>query len=287
MKMVQPILLVSNKSGQNLNRGVLLKNILKQGYLLRAVGLLCVLVFTSSCGFLFGGDNTPNTTDESALKTELTGESVTCSESNRCNTFCKKMFSAELDRLEKCLKFKSSGVGDIHTAYSSMERGRWSAIKAEYMQVLTEFDDQIWPEFAQRKNKISAREMLLWVAKQKEVALLLDKGDEEEGSKILKNAFSVLGEPAEKDKAVIKGMEKKVETAKNQNFFQTAVMNKNDEAFKAGHTLLTAECKSQKSCIKSFYCDTDEDIVFGKLNTLGLGKEISGGGLFRSNCNSK
>ena len=71
---------------------------------------------------------------------------------------------------------------------------------------------------------------------------------------------------------------------KQQNFFQAAVLNKNDSAFKAGHTLLKAECKSQKSCIKSFYCATDEDIVFGKLNSLGLGAEVDGGGLFPNEC---
>ncbi len=242
------------------------------------------IFFFSSCGFLFGGAQ--NQTEESALKPELAGETVTCSESSRCNTLCKKMFSAEADRLEKCLKLKSSDVGELYTAYSSMERGNWSVIKAEYMQVLTDFDEDIWPEFAKRNDKVSAREMLLWVAKGKDVATLLDNedDDEEEGSKILKRAFAVLGAPAEKDKVVIEGMKKNVDTTKQQNFFQVSVLNKNDDAFQAGHTLLKAECKNQKSCIKSFYCATDEDIVFGKLNSLGLGAEVDGGGLFPDEC---
>ena len=262
----------------------------RAGYLELLVFLLMPL-FIASCGLLFGDRAQPGSED-STNQPELAGITAECSANNRCPALCKKMFNGEPDRLDKCLTLQSSDVGEINAVYSSMEKGSWSTIKPAYMKVLVEFDDELWPEFAKVNEKAFARNMLLWVAKQKEAAELLDEGEsgddgDSEGSLILKNAFSVLGLPAHKDKVVIEGMKQYVDDSKNkQNFFQVSAFNKNDEAFKAGYTLLKAECEGRASCMKKFYCDIDEDIVFGRLNSLDLGSEIEGGGLYKSECDN-
>ena len=177
------------------------------------------------------------------------------------------------------MKENSFEIGQLNIVYSAMEKGNWDSIKQEYLKSLVDFDDSIWVKYARVNNKVSAREMLLWVAKEEDVAELLD-----EDRFVLKNAFTVLGSPAHKDIVVFEGMKVNLDIDRNQTFFEVSALNKNDKAFKAAHELLTEECEEQKNCIKNLYCDLNQSVVFGKLNELELGVGTFGRNLYADQC---
>ncbi len=232
---------------------------------------LSVLFLSSSCG-LFSGEEA--TDDEKS--TALLREAGECSTS-RCVALCDELFSADASLLSRCLEQDSANVDQINSTYRAMDRGNWEAIKPESLKTLIEFDDDIWPEFARVNDKLSARDMLFWVAEEKEVSALLD-----DDNIVLKNAFSVLGAPVHE--AVLEGMTKNVDEDNDRVFFQVSVINNNEDAFKSAHELLKEECDERTVCIKQVYCDINEDIVFGKLNELGLGQEVDSGGLYKDAC---
>lgn len=230
----------------------------------------------NSCG-LFSSEEKG---EEDSSTPVFTGDSsLECADSSRCVEICKKLFSAESHFLSKCLKANSFEIGQINVVYSAMEKGSWDSIKQEHLKSLVDFDDSIWVKYARVNNRVSAREMLLWVAKEEDVAALLD-----DDNLVLKNAFTVLGAASYKDIAVFEGMKKNVDIDRNQAFFEVSALNKNDKAFKAAHALLKEECEERKNCIKQLYCELNQSVVFGKLNELELAADVGGRNLYADEC---
>ena len=64
-----------------------------------------------------------------------------------------------------------------------MKQGNWSAIQADDIEVLAEFDLEIWFQYADTNRRYSLN-MLEWIAKTPEAANLLD-----DNTKILKKSF--------------------------------------------------------------------------------------------------
>lgn len=240
---------------------------------LSVLSFIFILLFISSCG-LFSDEEEE---EDSSTPTFTGDSSLECADSRRCVEICKKLFSAESHFLSKCLKTNSFEIGQINVVYSAMEKGNWDAIKQEQLKSLVDFDESIWVKYARVNNRVSAREMLLWVAKEEAVAELLD-----EDHLVLKNAFTTLGAPAYENIVVFEGMKTNVDIDRNQTFFEVSALNKNDRAFKAAHGLLEEECEEQKNCIKTLYCDVNQFVVFGKLNELELG--VGGRDLYPDQC---
>lgn len=246
---------------------------------------LSILVFFlivgvgSSCGFFTGSSEETGGKDDTEFKGVT---SLKCSDSQRCKTYCNKWFATKSSLLRKCLDQESADVSTLNGVLASMEKGSWDSIKPEELHVLTEFDEDIWPEYASINNKTSARDMLLWVAEEEKIADKLD------GNKaVLKNAFSVFGAPAHRDQVVFEGMKKDVDIERHRTFFEVSVFNNNNKAFKEAHNLLKEECNNRKTCIKTVYCDIGVDNVFGRLNELELGQDADtdGDSLHRDECN--
>ena len=228
-----------------------------------------------SCGF--GGDSS----GEKDPKEEPKFVDAECTEDSRCKEQCKKLFSLETDLLNKCLKQDVADVSQLNVVVSAMDKGNWNSIKPEPLKILVDFDEDIWVKYAD-VNIARAKEMLVWVAKNEEIANHL--GDEQAP---LKAAFaSVGGERFREDIRVIEGMKAEVEVNKRRTFFEESVHNQNDTAFEAAHALLKRECNESKACIQKVYCDIGESLVFGKLNTLDLGGDAvaSGNELHQSDC---
>lgn len=239
-----------------------------------------VMGFSSSCG-VFSGES--KKTDENEGTEQFGGESsLECSNSERCRGYCNSLFAADSSLLSKCLDQESGDITNLNAAILSMEKGGWDSIKVEHLHILVEFDDGVWPKYAGVNDKVSAREMLLWVAKDEGIADLLD-----EEHKVLKNAFTVLGAPAHEQDVIFEGMKKDVDLEKRRSFFEVSVFNKNDKAFKAAHALLKEECDDRKFCVRKLYCDVNQTVVFGKLNELELGgdADVDGGSLHGDECN--
>ena len=247
---------------------------------------LSILVFFlivgvgSSCGFFTGSSGKAEAEDNTEFKGVT---SLKCSDSQRCKTYCDKWFATKSSLLRECLDQESADVNTLNSVLASMEKGSWNSIKPEELHILTEFDEDIWPEYASVNNKISARDMLLWVAEEEEIA------DKLNGNKaVLKNAFSVfMGPGPHRDQVVLEGMKKDVDIERNRTFFEVSRDNNNNKAFKEAHNLLKEECNDRKSCIKKVYCDIDKDPVFGRLNELELGQDADtdGSSLHRDECN--
>ena len=247
---------------------------------MRVLNILSFIFFLSifnSCG-LFSEEEKE---DDDSTQVFTGDSSLECSDSSRCVEICKKLFSAESVLLSKCRKTNSAEIAQINVIYSSMGKGNWDSIKTEHLKVLIDFDDDIWPKYARVNNKVSAREMLLWVAKEEDVATLLD-----DKQIILKNAFTIMGAPAYEEEAVFEGMKTDVDIERNQTFFEVSALNKNDRAFQAAHELLKEECEEQKNCVKTVYCDVNQSVVFGKLNELELGADadVDGQNLYADEC---
>ena len=204
---------------------------------------------------------------------------VDCEESDLCKQQCNKLFSIDVLLLNKCLDQKSNIVSKMNSVFPPMQKGNWKSIKADSLKALIDFDDDIWPKYA-GVNTTQSREMLLWVAKNKDIARLLD-----DDHKILGNAFRVLGF-ASYDKKVQEGMNKDVDLDNQHTFFEVSVHSENDSAFKAAHELLRKECgENNKPCVKKVYCNIGRDLVFGKLNNLDLGEDADPDGtLNRVDC---
>ena len=247
---------------------------------MRVLNLLSFIFFLSifnSCG-LFSEEEKE---DDDSTQVFTGDSSLECSDSSRCVEICKKLFSAESVLLSKCRKTNSAEIAQINIIYSSMGKGNWDSIKTEHLKVLIDFDDDIWPKYARVNNRVSAREMLLWVAEEEDVATLLD-----DKQVVLKNAFTIMGAPAYEEEVVFEGMKKDVDIERNQTFFEVSALNKNDRAFQAAHELLKEECEEQKNCVKTVYCDIYQSVVFGKLNELELGADadVDGQSLYADEC---
>ncbi len=239
---------------------------------------LFIVTFQSSCGLF--GDSTVGDEDPDDGKNVLDLEdAVECSDSARCKQQCNKLFTTDASLLEKCLDQKSSDISQINAAFAPMEKANWEAVKALPLAFLVDFDEDIWPKYA-GINRVKAREMLLWVAKNDDIADLLD-----EDHNVLRNAFSALGSSSY-DKKVQAGMIEDVDLEENHTFFEVSVHNNNDKAFRAAHELLKEECgENDKLCVKKVYCDIGHDPVFGTLKRLELGEDAdSDGTLNRDDC---
>jgi len=233
---------------------------------------------SGSCG-LFSGESTSRVDgEETAL--EFAGDvSSRCSDSERCRSYCDDLFSHDISLRDKCVDQNSDDVSKLNAAVSAMETGNWSSIKSEHLSILVEFDEDIWPEYAGINDRVSAQSMLLWIAQEEEIADLL--GEEQ---KVLKNAFAVLGDPAYSG-VVLEGMKKFVDLDNDQSFFEVSALQGNDNAFQEAHALLRKECGNNEPCIKKFYCEINQDRVFGKLNELELAQDTGvSGSLYRDNC---
>ena len=246
-------------------------------FLNAVVLFLFIVTFQSSCGLFSdstGDDEDPDDKNGPNLET-----SVECSDSARCKQQCNKLFTTDASLLDKCLDQKSSDVSQINAAFSPMEKANWDSIKAISLDVLVDFDKNIWPKYA-GINRVKAREMLLWVAKNDDIADLLD-----EDHNILRNAFSTLGSTSY-DEKVQTGMTEDVDLEENRTFFEVSIHNNNDKAFKAAHELLKEECgENDRFCVREVYCSIENDLVFGTLNRLELGEDAdSDGTLNRSDC---
>ena len=241
------------------------------------------MVLNTSCG-IFSSDS--NELLENGNNEKFEGDvSSKCVDSLKCKEVCKKLFSEQSSLLDKCRNQESGDVSKLKTAVTGMEKGSWAAIKTEYLYILTNFDKNIWPKYA-GVVYVKSREMLLWVAKNKEIADLLDEEHE-----VLRRAFKILGAPAHADIVVFDGMKKDVDVEKAQSFFEVSALAEegagNDKAFKAAHELLKSECgENKKSCVKSLYCAVDQDKVFAKVNELELAEDtgVTGHRLHRGNC---
>lgn len=227
-----------------------------------------------SCGL--GGDSKKEDSEGGPKFVE-----AECTEDSRCKEQCKKLFSLETDLLNKCLKQDSADVSQLNVVISAMDKGNWNSIKPDPLKIIVDFDEDIWVKYA-GVNIARAKEMLVWVAKEEEIANHL--GDEQAP---LKAAFaSVGGERFREDIRVIEGMKAEVEINKKRTFFEESVHNQNDTAFEAAHELLKRECDESKACIQKLYCDIGESVVFGKLNTLDLGSDVAdtGNDFSQSDC---
>ena len=227
-----------------------------------------------SCGL---GDDSK----EEGSEGEIKFVDAECTEDPRCEERCKKLFSLETDLLNKCLEQDSADVNQLNIVVSAMDKGNWNSIKPEPLKILVDFDEDIWVKYV-GVNIARTKEMLVWVAKNEEIANHL--GDEQAPLKV---AFaSVGGERFHEDIRVIEGMKAEVEGNTGRTFFEESVHNQNDTAFKAAHRLLKRECDERKTCIKKVYCDIGESVVFGKLNNLDLGGDAVGSGdeLHQSTC---
>lgn len=239
--------------------------------------LFIIVSFNNSCG-LFSADSDNEEEVETGGFTGIS--SVECSSSQRCKEYCNKWFSAKSSLFDRCLDQESDDVTKLNAALSSMDKGNWDSIKKEDLSILTKFDEDLWPQYASVNSKVFARDMLLWVAKNEEIADHLDEDGE-----VLKNAFTVLGAPVHKKDVVFESMKVDVDLDNRRTFFEVSVFDKNDKAFTAAHDLLKKECDSVKSCIKKVYCDIDATQVFGKLNELELGGDADDGdNLHRDEC---
>ena len=241
---------------------------------------LFIVSFSGSCG-LFSSESEKKDEDDENVDKFRGDISLECSQSERCKGYCNDLFAANPSLLSKCLDQESDDVTNLNAVISSMEKSSWDSIKKEPLYILVNFDDSIWPKYASVNSTVSAQEMLLWVAKEEEVADLLDEKNE-----VLRKAFTILGAPAHKDSVVFEGMKQDVDLDNRQSFFEVSALNKNDKAFRAAHDLLKEECNS-KACIKRLYCDIDATFVFGKLNELELGgdADADGDSLHRDECN--
>ena len=219
--------------------------------------------FSVSCGL---GDASEGDDSEGKLKFV----EAECTDDQRCKEQCKKLFGLEADLLDKCLKQDSADVSQLNVVISAMDKGNWTSIKPEPLKILVDFDEDIWVKYAD-VNIARAKEMLVWVAKNEEIAGHL--GDEQAPLRV---AFAnVGGERFHEDKRVIEGMKVDVEGNKNRTFFEESVHSENDTAFKAAHELLKRECDEEKTCIKTLYCEIGESVVVGKLNALELGGDAA------------
>ncbi len=225
--------------------------------------------FGSSCGMFSSEDSKP--TD--GLTGEFKGAiSDACQNSQRCKVHCNNLFVTK-SLLKKCLDQTTDRVSKLHAALSAMEKGNWSSIKAEHLQIVIDFDEDLWPKYASVNNRELAHAMIKWVANESKVAAFL-----KEDQRALRNAFLVLGTPGNGEKDIIlRGMKKDVDLEKEQTFFEVSALKKNDNAFQAGHEILKEECEKRKSCIKRLYCDVNQTVVFAKLNELGLGGDADDG----------
>ena len=240
--------------------------------------LFIIVSFSNSCGLFSADSDNEGKDDETGGFTGAS--SLKCSSSQRCKEYCTKWFSAKSSLFDECLDQESDDVTKLNAALSSMDKGNWDSIKKEDLSVLIKFDEDLWPQYASVNNKVFARDMLLWVAKNEEIANHLDDDNE-----VLKNAFTVLGAPAHKNDVVFAGIKVDVDLDNRRTFFEVSVFDNNDKAFTAAHDLLKKECDSVKACIKKVYCDIDATVVFGRLNTLDLGGDADdGGSLHRDEC---
>lgn len=234
--------------------------------------------FSSSCG-VFSSQNSK--LEEVTGGNEFKGSTSTeCQTSQRCKVHCNNLF-IQKSLLEKCLSQTTAQVSKLHAALSAMEKGNWSSIKAEHLQVLVDFDEDLWPKYAGVNNRELAHAMIQWVASEPKVADFL-----QDDQRALRNALLVLGAPGNGDREIIlKGLKEDVDLEREQSFFEVSALKKNDNAFRAGHAVLKEECEERKSCIKKLYCDVNQTVVFAKLNSLGLGGDADdGGSLYADEC---
>ena len=208
---------------------------------------------------------------EAELEDIFGGESI-CKDNPSCVDNCQELFARSSSLADRCGELSVRDVRNMKRIVLAMERGQWDSIEVDELEVIVDFDIGFWLEHV-GISKESARNMLVWVAEETEIAELLD----DEGE-VLKRAFEEIGEAYE-DNAVIEGMKDRIDRIDNRNFFELAAINDNEDAFTNAHHLLKEECDEDRVCMKGVYCSSCADIIFGQLNRLDLGDDVDRDGL--------
>ena len=193
--------------------------------------------------------------------------------SDQCESYCRDVFSFS-DHYEKCVDLGYSSAQKVESVYSRMEKGNWSSITSEELDVLVDISIEPWLRQA-RSFHASAKEMLLWIAKNKDIARLLD----DEGS-ILKEG---LGSVSYKRnvRGLKEGLSLQLEDGKR--FLEVMAWERNDEGLKKMHQLILNVCGNRDGCIEDVYCTyKDEDIVFESITDLELHSDFSDVDVFHS-----
>ena len=228
--------------------------------------------FAVFCLYISCSSSSSNSENELDQFEKTFGRISKCSENPGCKSDCRRLFIKDSSLVERCSSRSITDVRYMKKIVLAMERGQWSSIQASELEVVFEFNRDLWLDHA-AISKNSSREMLVWVAEEEEIAELLD-----DDGRVLKTAFKEVGS-SYGDNSVIEGMKDRVDLTDNRNFFEIAAVNDNNDAFKNAHNLLKKECDEERVCIKQVYCSSCADIIFGRLNELDLGEDADSDGL--------
>lgn len=226
-----------------------------------------IILFYSSCGLQSQNMNNHVNADTKTTKKEKPKiiKSI-CEDNNNCKNICNNLFQDEL--LDRCYEQSVSDVNQLKVVINNMRKNKWKNIKSQSLKILTDFDKDIWAKYS-GTNDIFSKDMLIWIAKNPDIAEILDPS-----SRVLKNAFIELGSAFDKEDKIKYGMKCHIEEQNKEpySFFAVSALEGNSKAFEAGHKLLSEECENtdevlQFTCIKQIYCSLNH-IVFSELKNI-------------------
>ena len=207
-----------------------------------------------------------------------------CSTQSACESRCQVLFK-ESDSFKTCLNLKTGGVEDLENTLNKIKEGSWDSLKTSQISTLMQVDKEarVWLRYI-GGHKTKSRDMLLWLAENKDISPLL-----KDNTKILKSAFKNIARAGGREPPAVEGMTTDIDDSEQgvQAFFEICAEEKNEEGFRLGHELLVEECEDKgKFCVKTVYCRIKSPLVFSLLNALDLGEEADtdDGQLHISDC---
>ena len=192
-----------------------------------------------------------------------------CRQDTHCEQDCREAFVGNSQLVDRCQNQKVSEVKVIKEVMKLIKNGAWASIKEDKAEIALEFDRKLWLDYVD-VNKEKAKNFLAWVAEHPRIAKLLDTDGE-----ALERAFMGIVLLGSKTERIFAGMQTDVNKDKRQTFFEMAVLNDNDDAFKSAHRLLADTCEKRQVCVRRVYCSIYKDLIFARINTLDLVEDVA------------